>query len=115
MKSRTHFDSIVEFWDRFGSEDAAIAAYVKLHPEEAGDEEELRAIIEMEKRYRSYSIYVLYRAMGRFMDEYSPESAVRDYLEMHPEVNEADVRAELSRALAKEGEIWPAPQPASKR
>lgn len=110
MKSRTHFDSVVEFWDRLGDPDKAIAAYLKLHPEEAEDEAMLRRIIEREKQWRSYSIFEYFSDMSWGKDEYSPEIAVAEYLEMHPDKNEAEVRAELSRELAKIGEIWPEPE-----
>ncbi|WP_439640536.1 hypothetical protein [Nevskia sp.] len=54
------------------------------------------------KDRRSYSIIGLLSAGSRFYnDEYTEDDAVADYLALHPEAVEADVRAELAAELAK--------------
>ena len=44
---------------------------------------------------KDLSIMDLYSVGGRMTDEYSQNDAIEDFLEMHPEANEAEVRAEL--------------------
>lgn len=54
------------------------------------------------KDRRSYSILGLLAAGSRFyVDEYTEEDAIEDYLSLHPEAVEADVRAELKQELGK--------------
>lgn len=55
------------------------------------------------KDARSYSVYGLLAAGSRFTDDYDEDDAVRHYLELHPEANEAAVRAELQAEIARRG------------
>jgi len=49
----------------------------------------------------TYSVHALYVAGMRFIDDYSEDDAVEQYLELHPEADEAKVRAELIAEIAK--------------
>lgn len=54
------------------------------------------------KRREEYSVLGLLSTGARmYVDEYTEEDAIKDYLALHPEAVEADVRAELKRELAK--------------
>lgn len=50
---------------------------------------------------KTYSVYDLYCAGGRFSDDYDDTDAVEHYLEMHPDADPVAVRAELTIAIAK--------------
>ena len=51
-----------------------------------------------------FSILELFNMGGKmYDDEYTEDQAIEFFLEMHPEANEADVRAELIRELEKAG------------
>ena len=50
---------------------------------------------------KDFTIMSLFNMGGKMYGEYTEDSAVRDFLEMHPEADEADVRAELKRELEK--------------
>lgn len=58
---------------------------------------------EMKVKPRSaYSVLgLLTKGIRTYLDEYTEEDAIQDYLKLHPEANEADVRAELKRELDK--------------
>jgi hypothetical protein len=47
---------------------------------------------------QSYTPTTLYLAGNRMTDDYSVSDAVEDFLRMHPEANEAEVRAEVEQA-----------------
>lgn len=51
---------------------------------------------------QSYSITRLYLVGARMLDEYSRNDAVEDYVQMHPDADPAQVRAELDREMARE-------------
>jgi hypothetical protein len=51
----------------------------------------------------TYSVYGLLAAGMRFTYDYTEEDAVRDYLELHPDAKEADVRDELAAEIKKYG------------
>ena len=51
------------------------------------------------KKLKSYSVAGLYAAGMRFSD-WSANDAIDEYLKLHPEANEAKVRAELERAIS---------------
>lgn len=54
------------------------------------------------KRRESYSVHGLWAAGSRFyLDEYTKEEAIQDYLELHPEANEIEVRAELEAEIKR--------------
>lgn len=55
------------------------------------------------KDLREYSVYGLLAAGMRFVGDYNEEDAVRHYLGLHPDANEADVRAELEAEAKKYG------------
>ena len=50
-----------------------------------------------------YSILELYSSGMRFVGDYDEDAAVEQYLDLHPDADEAAVRAELQAALAKLG------------
>ncbi|WP_428384121.1 hypothetical protein [Nevskia ramosa] len=51
---------------------------------------------------KDYTVGQLLATGSRFyVDEYSEDDAIEDYLSLHPEAVEADVRAELTRELGK--------------
>lgn len=49
---------------------------------------------------QNYSVLKLLVNGGRMLDDYTEDDAVSDYLKLHPEADEAEVRAELKRELA---------------
>lgn len=49
---------------------------------------------------QNYSPTTLYLAGNRMTDGYSVSDAVEDYLRMHPDADEAEVRAEVEKAAA---------------
>jgi hypothetical protein len=53
--------------------------------------------------FMRYSVYGLLAAGMRFTDDYTEEDAVEKYLELHPEADEAAVRAVLAAEIAREG------------
>ena len=57
-----------------------------------------------EDHRKDYSVLDHFIVGSRMVDDYTEDSAVRDFLEMHPEANETDVRAELKRELEAEEE-----------
>lgn len=63
----------------------------------------------MTSRYHDYSVMDLLVVGARMVGGFDEEAAVKMYLRLHPQADEAEVRAELSRELAKDGEVWPAP------
>lgn len=55
------------------------------------------------KDRKTYSVYGLLAAGSRFTDDYDAEDAVRQYMELHPQSDEAQVRAELQAEIEKHG------------
>lgn len=51
----------------------------------------------------TYTVFGLLSAGSRFTDDYGPDDAVEQYLELHPDAREADVRAELKDEMIKHG------------
>ncbi len=54
-------------------------------------------------RRRQYTVYGMFAAGQRFTDDYAEDDAVEDYLQLHPEADEAAVRAELAAEIKKHG------------
>jgi hypothetical protein len=50
---------------------------------------------------RTYTVHGLLAAGSRFTDDYSEEDAIERYLELHPEAEEAAVRADLQAEIKK--------------
>ena len=48
-----------------------------------------------------YTIYGLLAAGSRFVDDYSEQDAIEDYLDLHPEADRQAVTEELKAELAK--------------
>ncbi len=51
----------------------------------------------------TYTVYGLLVAGSRFTDDYDEAEAVKHYLELHPDADEATVRSELTADIAKHG------------
>lgn len=50
---------------------------------------------------QGYSVLKMFVNGQRMVDGYTEEDAIEDYLQLHPEASESEVRAELKRELAK--------------
>lgn len=50
---------------------------------------------------RSYTVAQLLASGSRFVEDYGESDAVEHYLELHPEADEAAVRAELQAEIAR--------------
>lgn len=104
--------------DDYGSEDA-IADYVELHPgadpvkvraelnAELSRLDELQRTVDMRSRDRKgYTVGQLLATGSRFyLDDYSEEDAIQDYLELHPDASESQVRQALKAELADPNRI----------
>ncbi len=53
------------------------------------------------KDRKSYSVYGLFAAGSRFVDDYTAADAVDDYLDLHTEAERAAVTQELQAEIAK--------------
>lgn len=52
---------------------------------------------------RTYTVYGLLAAGSRFTDDYGEEDAVEQFLQLHPDADEAAVRAELADEIKRRG------------
>lgn len=57
-------------------------------------------VLYMSKGLKTYSVFELLNAGARFTDDYEPEDAIQKYMELHPDADEASVRAESQEWLA---------------
>lgn len=96
MNSRYEGYSPTRLLAEVGDKKKAVEIYLQLHPEE--DAEQVKEGFDLEEAERKLSVFDLYCIGGRMTDGYDENDAVRQYLEMHLEANEADVRAEFKRA-----------------
>lgn len=73
--------------------------YTALHPEFSA--EEIQEDFDIEEEDRKLSVYEVYCIWGRMTNGPDKNVAIHQYIEMHPEANEAEVRAELEKAIAE--------------
>jgi len=52
---------------------------------------------------KTYTVFGLLNAGLRFSDDYDADDAVEQFLSLHPEALESDVRAALKAEMAKHG------------
>jgi hypothetical protein len=55
------------------------------------------------KDKRAYDVYGLLAAGRRFTDDYDEDDAVREFVDLHPGADAAQVRADLQAEIAKRG------------
>jgi hypothetical protein len=77
-----------------------MSIYTALHPEVGA--EEIQEDFDIEEEDRKLSVFDILCIWGRMTDGVDESDAIRKYMEMHPESNEADVRAELEKAIAED-------------
>lgn len=88
------FDEVKKLFAETGDKEKAMSIYSARHPEMS--KEEIQEGFDIVEDERSYSVFDIYGIGGRAdYGEYSEDAAVEKYLSLHPEADEAAVRAEL--------------------
>lgn len=96
--------SLTRLYTEIGDRSKVMDIYLQLYPKQSI--EAVKERLDGEDHDRALPIFELYCVRGRFLGGYNEDEAVADYLAMHPEAKEADLRAELQRALKQADEEY---------